>query len=165
LAEEPMPFSELLAGYGTVTIGEGMVVESVFAVLKLRADDGTVAWSVRSGGAPLTAEERLGLLDGLTTSLRDRLTRAWRGTLDLRPNPPVAPVAFSELLAGLDTIGIVDKYLIESVFAMIKARRVDGATVWHVRSSEMNLSSEELLGALDGYTATVRQDLAATWNW
>ena len=165
MAEEPVPFSKLLAGYGTVTLGEGMAVESVLALLKLRADDGTVAWSVRCGGPPMTAEERMGVLDGLTTSIRDRLTRAWRGTLEPRPEGTLAPIPFSELLAGLDTIGIVDKYLIESVFAIIKTRRVDGVTVWHVRSSEMNLSSEELLGALDGYAATVRQDLAASWNW
>jgi hypothetical protein len=160
-----MPFSKLLAGYGTVTIGEGMSIESVVALLKLRADDGTVAWSVRCGGVPMSGEERLGLLDALTTSIRERLTRAWRGTLEVRPNPPLEPVPFSELLAGMDTVGVGDRYLIESVFAVIKARRVDGSPVWHARSSEMNLSSEELLGALDGYAATVRQDLAASWNW
>jgi hypothetical protein len=36
---------------------------------------------------------------------------------------------------------------------------------WYVRSAEMKLSSEEVLGALDGYAATVRQDLAASWKW
>jgi hypothetical protein len=161
-----MPFSELLAGYGTVTIGDGMDVESVLALLKLRADDGSPAWSVRSGGVPLAGEERLGVLDGLTTSIRQRLIGAWRGTLT--PNTAQeepARVPFSELLAGLETVGVADKYLIESVFALIKARRPDGSTVWHVRSSEMTLSSEELLGALDGFAATVRQDLAASWNW
>src|SRR3712207_4529116 len=35
VAEEPTPFSELLAGYGTTTIGEGLRVESVFALLKV----------------------------------------------------------------------------------------------------------------------------------
>jgi hypothetical protein len=29
----------------------------------------------------------------------------------------------------------------------------------------MRLSSEELLGALDGYAATIREDLAASWKW
>jgi hypothetical protein len=160
-----MPFSKLLAGYGTVTLGEGMAVESVLALLKLRAEDGSAAWSVRSGGAPLTPEERLGVLEGLTTSIRERLIKAWRGTLGPRPQVPLAPVPFSELLAGLDTIGVVDEYLIESVFAVIKARRPDGVAVWHVRSSEMKLSSEELVGALEGFAATIRQDLAASWNW
>ena len=163
-----MPFSELLAGYGTFTIGEGMAVESVFALLKLRAEDGSAAWSVRSGGPPLTAEERLGVLEGLTTSIRQRLTMAWKGTLrsaTTGQQVPLQPVPFSELLAGLETVGVVDEYLIESVFAVIKARRVDGALVWHVRSSEMRLSSEELLGALEGYAATVRQDLSESWKW
>jgi hypothetical protein len=160
-----MPFSELLAGYGTVTIGEGMAVESVFALLKLRGDDGNAAWSVRSGGAPLTSEERLGVLEGLTTSIRHRLTRAWNGTLAPGQHGNLPPVSFSELFAGLETMGVTDEYLIESVFAIIRARRPDGAAVWHVRSSEMKLSSEELLGALEGYAATMRQDLAASWNW
>lgn len=164
-----MPFSRLLAGYGTTTIGEGMDVQSVFALLKLRAEDGSAAWSVRSGGAPLTAEELLGVLDGLTTSIRQRLTRCWKGTLATAGaaggKRPPEPVPFSELLAGLDTVGVADEHLIESVFAVIKARRADGVPVWHVRSAEMKLSSEELLGALDGYAETVRQDVASSWRW
>jgi hypothetical protein len=171
LAERPIPFSELLAGYGTTTIGEGMDVESVLALLKLRGEDGRPAWSVRSGGAPLTLEEQLGVLEGLTISIRQRLTNCWRRT---GPESPAAsggghgapaPVPFSELLAGLETVRVGEGYLIESVFAVIKARRADGVPVWHVRSAEMKLSSEELLGALDGYAATIRQDLAASWKW
>lgn len=173
VAEEPMLFSELLAGYGTTTIGDGMAIESVFALLKVRAEDGSAAWSVRSGGVALTMEELLGVLDGLTTSIRQRLTRAWKGTLRSEPTAGgaggaqgrPAPVPFSELLAGLETVGVGDGYLIESVFAVIKARRADGVPVWHVRSAEMKLSSEELLGALEGYATTVRQDLAASWKW
>ena len=167
-----MPFSELLAGYGTTTIGEGMDIESVFALLKVRAEDGSAAWSVRTGGAQLTVEELLGVLEGLTASLRQRLTRAWKGNLSLESpavstgeHRPPAPVPFSELLAGMETVGVVDQHLIESVFAVIKARRVDGVPVWYVRSAEMRLSSEELLGALEGYAATVRQDLAGSWTW
>jgi hypothetical protein len=163
-----MPFSELLAGYGTTTIGEGMGVESVFALLKLRAEDGSAAWSVRSGGAPLAVEELLGALDGLTNAIRHTLTKAWKGTMtpaSTGEHVPPAPIPFSELLAGLDTVGVADEHLIESVFAVIKARRVDGVPVWYVRSAEMKLSTEELLGALEGYAGTVRQDLAATWKW
>ncbi len=163
-----MPFSELLAGYGTTTIGEGMAVESVFAVLKVRGEDGRAAWSVRSGGAQLAVEELLGVLDGLTTSIRQRLTRCWKGTKSPAgsdQNRPPAPIPFSELLAGLETVGVADEHLIESVFAIIKSRRADGVPVWHVRSAEMKLSSEELLGALEGYAATVREDLAQSWKW
>lgn len=172
MAEKSLPFSELLAGYGTTTIDEGMDIESVVALLKVRAEDGSAKWSVRSGGLALTVEELLGVLDGLTTSLRQRLTRAWKGVLgpespaaSTAGRRPPAPIAFSELFAGLETLGVVDEHLIESVFAVIKARRLDGVPVWYVRSSEMQLSSEELLGALDGYAATVRGDLAGSWNW
>jgi hypothetical protein len=172
MAEEPMPFSELLAGYGTTTIGEDMNVESVFALLKLRGEDGSAAWSVRTGGAVLSLEELMGVLDGLVSSIRQKLTKGWKGPAASEPpaastgdQGPPAPVPFSELLAGVETIGVVDEHLIESVFAVIKARRADGMPVWYVRSAEMKLSSEELLGALDGYAAGVRQDLAASWKW
>lgn len=171
MAEVPVPFSELLAGYGTTTIGDDMDIESVFALLKIRGEDGSPAWSVRSGGRQLGLEELLGVLEGLTASVRQRLLRSWKRTLT--PEAPTAsagggptqPVPFSELLAGMETVGVGDGYLIESVFAVIKARRVDGAPVWHVRSAEMKLSSEELLGALDGYASTVRADLSASWKW
>jgi hypothetical protein len=166
VAEEPTPFSALLAGYGTTSLGEGLQVESVFALLKIRAEDGSAAWSVRSGGAPVTPEELLGVLDGLTTSMRRRLTMAWKG----QSPPPatggrLAPIQFSELLAGLETVGVADQYVIESVFAVIKARKADRAPAWLVRSSEMKLGAEERLGALEGYAETVRQGLAAKWRW
>lgn len=166
MAEEPTPFSVLLAGYGTTTIGAGMRVESLFALLKVRAEDGSAAWSVRTGGSPVTAEELLGVLDGLTTSMRQRLAMAWK-----RQSPPpstVGPsarVQFSDLLAGLETVGVGDEYVIESVFAVIKVRRVDGVPGWLARSSEMKLNPEERLGALEGYAATIRQGLAETWKW
>ena len=166
MAEVPTPFSVLLAGYGTTTIGDGMRVESVFALLKVRAEDGSPAWSVRSGGAALAAEELLGVLEGLTTSMRQRLTMSWkRQSPPPTAGAPAVPIQFSELLAGLETVGVGDQYVIESVFAVIKARRTDGTPAWFVRSSEMKLSPEERLGALEGYAATVRQGLADTWKW
>jgi hypothetical protein len=166
VAEEPTPFSVLLAGYGTTAIGEGMQIESVFALLKVRAEDGSAAWSVRSGGSPLTSEELLGVLDGLTTSMRERLAMSWRSQAPPAiPGGPPAPISFSELLADLETMGVGDEYVIESVFAVIKARRGDGAPAWFARSSEMKLNPEERLGALEGYAATLRQGLAATWKW
>lgn len=166
-----MAFGDLLAGYGTTTIGEGMAVESVFALLKLRAEDGSATWSVRSGGVGLTVEELLGALDGLTQSIRQKLTLGWKGATAASPaagtsdHGPPTPIPFSELLRGIDTVGVVDEHLIESVFAVIKSRRPDGVPAWYVRSAEMKLSSEEVLGALEGYAATVRTDLAASWKW
>jgi len=167
VAEEATSFSELLAGYGTTAIGEAVTVESVFALLKVRDEDGDPAWVVRSGGSALPPEELLGTLDGLTASMRDRLTRAWTRQPPAPPagGDPPARIQFSELLAGLDTMGVGNEYVIESVFAVIKARRDDGAAAWHVRSSEMKLGPEERLGALEGYAATLRQQLAGTWRW
>lgn len=166
MAEEPVPFSELLAGYGTTGVGDGMTVESVFTLLKVRDEDGNPAWSVRSGGKPLSSEELLGVLDGLVTSMRKRLTMSWTGeTPPPNSGGPMPPTSFSDLLGGLETLGVRDEYVIESIFAVIKARRDDGAPVWHVRSSEMRLTPEERLGALEGYADTVRQNLAGNWRW
>ena len=170
MAEVPTPFAELLASYGTTTLAEGSTVESVFALLKLRTEDGSATWSVRSGGVQLTVEELLGVLEGLTTSIRRKLLKGWKGagqepSASTSAHGPPTPVQFSELLDGLTTVGIIDEHLIESVFAVIKARRPDGVPAWYVRSAEMKLSSEEVLGALDGYAATVREDLANSWKW
>ncbi len=90
----------------------------------MRAKDGSAAWPVRSGGSPVAPDELMGVLDGLTTS------------------------------AGVKTVGLGGEYVIESVFAVIKARRADGAPARFVRSSKMRLSSEERLGALEGYAET-----------
>jgi hypothetical protein len=116
----------------------------------------------------LTKEELVGVLDGLTTSIRQRLMKSWQGAT--KPaggggGRPPEPIQFSDLLAGLQTVPIADEHLIESVFAVIKARRDDGAPVWHVRSAEMRLSSQELLGALEGYAANVRHELGESWKW
>lgn len=165
MAEEPISFSDLLAGYGTVKIGDDMSIESVFALLKLRAEDGRPSWSVRSGGVKLTLEELLGTLEGLITSVRMKLTKAWRGENTPPTSGKPVPIPFSDLLAGLDTVGVPDGNLIESVFAVIKARGENGVPVWFVRSAEMKLSSEELLGALEGYAASLRQDVAGSWRW
>jgi hypothetical protein len=165
LAEVPILFSELLAGYGTVNIGDGVAVESVIALLKLRAEDGRASWAVRNGGVRLTLEELLGTLDGLTTSIRQKLTGGWRGEIGQPSGVSPGPIAFSDLLAGIETLGVVDEHLIESVFAVIKARGAEGVPVWFVRSAEMKLSSEELLGALEGYQSSIRMDVAGSWRW
>jgi hypothetical protein len=160
-----MPFSELLAGYGTVKIGDEMAIDSVFALMKLRGEDGGASWSVRMGGVRLPLEELLGTLDGLTTSIRRKLTGGWRGEVSQSTGGAAEPIAFSELLTGLDTVGIADEHLIESVFAVIRARAGNGVPAWYVRSAEMTLSSEELLGALEGYASSVREDVAGSWRW
>ena len=98
--------------------------------------------------------------------MRQRLSLAWkRQTPPPTTGKPLPPQQFSDLLQGLETVGVADQYVIESVFAVIKARRDDGKPAWFVRSSEMKLNPEERLGALEGYAATVRQGLADTWKW
>lgn len=166
MPEEPTSFSTLLAGYGTTSLGEGVRAEFVFVLLKLRGEDGSPAWSYRSGGVAVSSEEMLGVLDGLTTSLRQRLVMCWKHeTPPPSVTEPLPPIKFSELLDGLDTVGVSNEHVIESVFAVIKARRGDGTPLWYVRSSEMQLGAEERLGALEGYAALIRQNLADMWRW
>ena len=161
-----MSFAELLDGYGTTSIGDGLAVESVIALLKMRPEQGNATWAVRSGGVRLPLEELLGTLDGITTSIRAKLAGGWKGeNTPTPPGTPLPPIQFSELFSGLETVGVVDEHLIESIFAIIKARRAGGTTSWFVRSAEMKLSSEEVLGALEGYMSTVRADVAGSWKW
>ena len=169
MAEEPTPFSVLLAGCGTQepagrrTSGSSRCSPSSRSGPSTaeRRGDGAKWWST-----PLTKEKLLGVLDGLTVSLRQRLSMAWKSQT---PPPtvgvPTAPMQFSELLTGLETVGVARPYVIESVFAVIKARRVDGAPGWFVRSSEMKLNPEERLGAPWDMPPRSESDWPRHWKW
>lgn len=52
-----------------------------------------------------------------------------------------------------------------SVFAVVKAIDDHGSIAWAARSGGAKLSSEELLGALEGLTESLRRDLAGDWDW
>ena len=165
MAEGPAPFSELLAGYGTTTIGDGMNVESVFALLKVRNEDGSAAWLVRSGGMPLTAEELLGVLDGLTTSMRQRLTQAWKGE-----TPAPGPASGQHPSRSASCWPAWRRSASVAIPHRVGVRGHQGPAgrrvpVWHRAFLGDEASPEERLGALEGYAATVRQDLADKWKW
>lgn len=51
-----------------------------------------------------------------------------------------------------------------SVWMLVKLRDSDGDVVWGVRSAGDPLSSEELLGALTGFTESIKRDLASDWQ-
>ena len=74
-------------------------------------------------------------------------------------------VPFEELVAGLETDSLDADLAVISVFCLIKSETETGETVWAGRSGGAPMSSEELLGALVGLAESVRQDLAANWEW
>lgn len=72
---------------------------------------------------------------------------------------------FAELLGPLTNAPLDDDVTVESVFALINATAVDGEAVWSGRNDGTPFSSEELVGALEGLTASIRRDLADHWSW
>jgi hypothetical protein len=47
---------------------------------------------------------------------------------------------------------------------LVKSRDADGDLVWGVRNAGEPFTSEELLGALSGFTASLTRDLASDWE-
>jgi hypothetical protein len=46
---------------------------------------------------------------------------------------------------------------------LVKSRDVDGDVVWGIRNAGEPFSSEELLGALTGFTESLKRDLSSDW--
>ena len=64
---------------------------------------------------------------------------------------------------------ISDEPLVEgdevlSVWMLVKSRDADGDVVWGVRNAGEPFTSEELLGALTGFTQSLTRDLASDWE-
>lgn len=51
-----------------------------------------------------------------------------------------------------------------SVWMLVKSRDAEGDLVWGVRNAGEPFTSEELLGALSGFTASLQRDLASDWE-
>ena len=51
-----------------------------------------------------------------------------------------------------------------SVWMLVKSRDAEGDVVWGVRNAGNPLTSEELLGALTGFTTSLARDLASDWE-
>jgi hypothetical protein len=47
---------------------------------------------------------------------------------------------------------------------LVKSRDAEGDVVWGVRNAGEPLTSEELLGALTGFTHSLARDLASDWE-
>jgi hypothetical protein len=51
-----------------------------------------------------------------------------------------------------------------AIWMLVKSRDVEGDVVWGVRHAGEPLGTEELLGALTGFTASLTRDLASDWE-
>lgn len=79
----------------------------------------------------------------------------------------VSPSGASDLTQHIDAISdepIVEGDEVLAVWMMVKSRDAEGDVVWGVRNAGEPLSSEELLGALTGFTESLKRDLASDWE-
>lgn len=71
----------------------------------------------------------------------------------------------SRLVGGFVTDEIDQDVNVQSIFMIIKAAESDGSAVWSARSGGDPISSEELLGLLEGLAHSLRSALAQDWQW
>lgn len=75
----------------------------------------------------------------------------------------VTPKQLAELIAATTDEPLVEGDEPLSVWMLVKSRDVEGDIVWGVRNAGEPFSSEELLGALTGFTESLKRDLSSDW--
>jgi hypothetical protein len=74
-------------------------------------------------------------------------------------------VDMRDLLRGLATDPLADGLTVESAFVLVKGIDAeDDSIAWAGRSGGIAISTEELLGALEGLVCSIRRDLASDWE-
>jgi hypothetical protein len=73
------------------------------------------------------------------------------------------PQQLAELIAATTDEPLVEGDKPISVWMLVKSRDVDGDVVWGIRNAGEPFSSEELLGALTGFTESLKRDLSSDW--
>jgi hypothetical protein len=74
-----------------------------------------------------------------------------------------SPEQLAELIAATTDEPLVEGDEPVSVWMLVKSRDVEGDIVWGVRNAGEPFTSEELLGALTGFTESLKKDLASDW--
>jgi hypothetical protein len=74
------------------------------------------------------------------------------------------PAALAQHIAAMSDEPLVDGDQPLSVWMLVKSRDADGDVVWGVRNAGAPFTSEELLGALTGFTQSLVRDLASDWE-
>jgi hypothetical protein len=73
------------------------------------------------------------------------------------------PEQLAELIAATTDEPLVQGDEPLSVWMLVKSRDVEGDIVWGVRNAGEPFTSEELLGALTGFTESLKRDLSSDW--
>lgn len=72
--------------------------------------------------------------------------------------------ALSQHIADMSDEPLVEGDEPVSVWMLVKSRDAEGDLVWGVRNAGEPFTSEELLGALTGFTESLKRDLASDWE-
>ncbi len=88
------------------------------------------------------------------------------GALDRCPMSTFDPSAadLAQHIAAMSDEPLVEGDEALSVWMLVKSRDADGDIVWGVRNVGEPFTSEELLGALSGFTESLKRDLASDWQ-
>ncbi len=78
--------------------------------------------------------------------------------------PQTDSSALSDHIAAMSDEPLVEGDAPVSVWMLVKSRDAEGDVVWGVRNAGEPFTSEELLGALTGFTESLRRDLASDWE-
>jgi hypothetical protein len=74
-------------------------------------------------------------------------------------------VDMGDVFRGLATEPLADGLTVESAFVLVKGLDdEDHSITWAGRSGGVAISTEELLGALEGLVCSIRRDLASDWE-
>ena len=74
------------------------------------------------------------------------------------------PQQLAELIAATSDEPLFEGDQPISVWMLVKSRDVEGDVVWGVRNAGEPFGSEELLGALTGFTESLKRDLSSDWS-
>lgn len=74
-------------------------------------------------------------------------------------------VDMRDLFGGLATEPLADGLTVQSAFVLVRGLDdEDDSITWAGRSGGAAISTEELLGALEGLVYSIRRDLASDWE-
>jgi hypothetical protein len=77
---------------------------------------------------------------------------------------PSGPAGLAHHIAAMSDEPLVEGDEPQSVWMLVKSRDAEGDVVWGVRNAGAPFTSEELLGALTGFTESLKRDLASDWE-
>jgi hypothetical protein len=77
---------------------------------------------------------------------------------------PLTPDELAEHVAAMTNEPLVSGDEPLSIWMLVKSRDAEGDVVWGVRSAGEPMETEELLGALTGFTASLTRELASDWE-